>query len=85
MTRTVRSLWEETIDFGTHLCRVERLEDRSGLLTIELTGVAVLHQQPVSITNGGLDPADVQDWKELCEGILGDPARWNGTFSRPGR
>jgi hypothetical protein len=73
----VRELWQQTCDFGTHLCRVERLEDRSGRLTITLHGTGILHQQPVTISNGGLEPSDVTDWQELCESILDDPARWN--------
>jgi len=77
MTLTTRELWTQTCDFGTHLCRVERLEDRTGRLTITLVGTGVIHQQPVAITNGGLEPSDVVDWRELAADIIDHPDRWN--------
>jgi hypothetical protein len=83
-TTTRPPLWEATADFGTHTCKVVRQEDRTGLLTISLTGIAVLHRQPVVITNGGPDAGDIAEWKTLCEELLSNPDRWNGEFSKPG-
>lgn len=77
----VRELWNQTCDFDTHLCRVERMEDRTGRLTITLSGIGVIHQQPVTISNGGLEPSDATDWRELCESILADPDRWNRAWT----
>jgi hypothetical protein len=56
---------------------VERLEDRTGRLTIALAGTGIIHQQAVAISNGGLEPSDIADWRELCEAVLDDPDRWN--------
>lgn len=72
-----REVWNRTCDFGTHRCRVERMEDRTGRLTITLLDMFVLHQQPVHISNGGLEPADEIDWRELCEAVIDHPERWN--------
>jgi hypothetical protein len=78
---TTRELWRQTCDFRTHDCWVDRLEDRTGRLTIALVGTGVIHQQAVHITNGGLEPSDIVDWRELCESIIDQPERWNRAWS----
>ena len=71
---TTRELWSQTCDHGVHVCRVDRLEDRTGQLTILLAGVGILHQQPVTIAN---TEHDHQDWRELSAAIIDNPDRWN--------
>ena len=72
--RIVSELWSATCDFGTHLCKVDRLEDRTAILSIFLVGSGPIHTQPVTVNNSD---HDVDDWQELCEAILDDPDRWN--------
>jgi hypothetical protein len=56
------------------LCKVDRLEDRTAILTIFLVGSGPIHTQPVTVNNSDHDE---DDWQELCEAILDDPDRWN--------
>lgn len=71
MTRTISELWSQSCDFSTHLCTVDRLEDRSLSLTITLAGAGIIHQQPVELAH------DVADWRELAGSIIDHPERWN--------
>ena len=66
----VENIWESTVDDGMYECKVNRIGEREGILTVlNVTTQKTLLKTPVELAYGasfGPDVHDVAYWEELC-------------------
>jgi hypothetical protein len=66
----VETIWESTVDDGLYECKVKRIAEREGILTVlNVTTQKTLLRTPVELAYGasfGPDVHDVAYWQELC-------------------
>lgn len=66
----VETIWESTVDDGLYECKVKRIAEREGILTVlNVTTQKTLLRTPVELAYGasfGPDVHDVAYWEELC-------------------
>jgi len=66
----VETIWESTVDDGMYECKVNRIGEREGILTVlNVTTQKTLLRTPVELAYGasfGPDVHDVAYWEELC-------------------
>lgn len=66
----VETIWESTVDDGMYECKVKRIGEREGILTVlNVTTQKTLLRTPVELAYGasfGPDVHDVAYWEELC-------------------
>jgi hypothetical protein len=66
----VETIWESTVDDGMYECKVKRIGEREGTLTVlNVTTQKTLLRTPVELAYGasfGPDVHDVAYWEELC-------------------
>jgi len=64
------TIWESTVDDGLYECKVKRIAEREGILTVlNVTTQKTLLRTPVELAYGasfGPDVHDVTYWQELC-------------------
>jgi len=64
------TIWESTVDNGLYECKVKRIAEREGILTVlNVTTQKTLLRTPVELAYGasfGPDVHDVTYWQELC-------------------
>ena len=66
----VETIWESEVDDGLYECKVNRIGEREGILTVlNVTTQKTLLRTPVELAYGasfGPDVHDVAYWEELC-------------------
>lgn len=66
----VETIWESEVDDGLYECKVKRIAEREGILTVlNVTTQKTLLRTPVELAYGasfGPDVHDVAYWEELC-------------------
>jgi len=66
----VETIWESEVDDGLYECKVKRIGEREGILTVlNVTTQKTLLKTPVELAYGasfGPDVHDVAYWEELC-------------------
>jgi hypothetical protein len=66
----IETIWESTVDDGLYECKVNRIGERKGTLTVlNITTQKTLLRTPVELAYGasfGPDVHDVAYWEELC-------------------
>jgi len=66
----VETIWESTVDDGLYECKVKRIAEREGILTVlNVITQKTLLRTPVELAYGasfGPDVHDVAYWEELC-------------------
>lgn len=66
----VETIWESEVDDGLYECKVKRIGEREGVLTVlNVTTQKTLLRTPVELAYGasfGPDVHDVAYWEELC-------------------
>ena len=66
----VETIWESTVDDGMYECKVKRIAEREGILTVlNVTNQKTILRTPVELAYGasfGPDVHDVTYWETLC-------------------
>jgi hypothetical protein len=76
-------VWAQ-LSFPVYDCKVDRLGDKTGRLTVTLLGAGdagvdhILHEETVSLShgaNGGAAEEDIIQWRKRCERVIDDPSQ----------
>lgn len=76
LTKTI--VWEDrAFSSGWYICRIERNEDKTAILSISLEGQVnhLIHQEPITlgVDSSGGPVQDVVRWKTMCDDIIDHP------------